>query len=84
MSAPGPIHHVVVTKNNSGAGSVKIYIDGAAVPTADVSAGQIIANTTTDLVFGAGGANPADFDEFALYDQVLTPAEVLTHFQAGS
>ena len=36
------------------------------------------------LAFGASGGNPADFDEFALYDQVLTPDQVAAHYDAGT
>ena len=77
-------HYIVVTKNGSGAGAVKIYIDGVSVPVVDVSPAQVIADTTGVLAFGAAGGNQANFDEFALYDQVLTPTQVAAHFAAGS
>ncbi len=80
----GAYHHIVVTKNATGPGSVKIYIDGAPVTVVDVSAVQAIQNTTTPLQFGDGAASQADFDEFALYDNVLTPAQVAEHYAAGT
>ena len=61
-----------------------MYIDGVPVTVVDVSAVQVIQNTATQLVFGAAGGNQANFDEFALYDGVLTPAQVLSHHDAGS
>ena len=70
----GAYHHIVVTKNGSGPGTVKIYIDGAPVTVVDVSAAQIIQNTAGVLAFGASASNQADFDEFALYDEVLYPS----------
>ena len=76
-------HYIVVTKNGSGAGAVKIYIDGVSVPVVDVSPAQVIADTTGVLAFGAAGGNQANFDEFALYDSVLTPEQVAAHFAAG-
>ena len=77
-------HHVVVTKNASGPGAVKFYIDGVAVGTVDVSPGQVIANSTTPLVFGSSTNSQADFDEFAIYNQVLTPGQIQAHYAAST
>ena len=79
----GAYHHIVVTKNGSGAGAVKFYIDGAPVAVVDVSAAQVIQNTTGVLGFGSGASSPADFDEFALYDGVLTATQIQAHYVAG-
>ena len=80
----GGYHHIVVTKNGAGPGAVKMYIDGQPVTVVDVSAVQVIQNTATELVFGAAGGNQANFDEFALYDDVLTPAQVVGHYVAAT
>ncbi len=64
----GAYHHIAVTKNGSGPGSVKFYIDGALAPSVDVSAAQVIVDNNTLLTFGSAGTTSADYDEFALYD----------------
>jgi amidase len=80
VPADGRYHHVAVTMN--GAGTARIYIDG--VPdTVQVSAVQAIANTAFPLTFGGAAGAQAAFDEFALYDDVLTDAQVVAHDQAG-
>jgi hypothetical protein len=50
----------------------------------DVSAVQVVQDTSGTLQFGDIASNPAAFDEFALYDQVLTPAQVAAHYAAGT
>ncbi|HEX4345351.1 MAG TPA: hypothetical protein VHZ31_07305 [Solirubrobacteraceae bacterium] len=80
----GAYHQIVVTKNGSGPGTVKIYIDGAPVAVVDVSAVQVIQDTSGPLQFGDIASTQAAFDEFALYDQVLTPAQVAAHYAAGT
>jgi subtilisin-like proprotein convertase family protein len=80
----GGYHHIVVTKNGSGAGAVKIYIDGAPVTVVDVSPAQVIQDTNSFLIMGDGASTQADFDEFAVYDGVLTPARVAAHYTAGT
>ena len=80
----GAYHYIVVTKNGSGPGTVKIYIDGVSVPVVEVSAVQVVQDTNTPLQFGDIASNQASFDEFALYDQVLTPAQVAAHYAAGT
>lgn len=74
-------HHIVATKD--GLNSAKIYVDGVDV-TVSVSSVQAIQNTAFPLFFGSGNSTPADFDEFALYDRALTPAEVDTRFARGT
>ena len=73
-------HYVVATMN--GAGTAKIYVDGVDV-TQSVSAVQAIADTAFPLTFGNAAGAPAKFDEFALYDSVLTPAQVSAHYAAA-
>jgi hypothetical protein len=76
-------HHIVVTKNGSGPGTVTIYIDGHAVGTTDVAPGQIIQDDANALAFGSTASTKAQFDEFALYDGVLTAAQVHAHWVIG-
>lgn len=83
VPADSAYHHIVVTKNASGPGTVKIYIDGSPVGVTDVAPAQVTTNSTTPLVFGSPGDSPADFDEFALYARVLTAAQVQAHYVAG-
>jgi DNA-binding beta-propeller fold protein YncE len=82
--ATGAYHHIAVTKNGSGPGSVKFYIDGALAPSVDVSAAQVIVDNNTLLTFGAAGSTPADYDEFAIYDGVLSAAQIQAHYDAGT
>ena len=35
------------------------------------------------LTFGSTATSPATFDEFALYDGVLTQADITEHYVAG-
>ncbi len=79
----GAYHHIAVTKNGSGAGAVKIYVDGSPVGTLDVAPVQVTQNSATPLLFGSVANNQADFDEFALYNHVLTAAQVHAHYVAG-
>jgi DNA-binding beta-propeller fold protein YncE len=80
----GAYHHIAVTKNGSGPGSVKFYIDGAPAPSVDVSAAQVIVDNNTLLTFGAAGSTSADYDEFAIYDGVLSAAQIQAHYDAGA
>jgi hypothetical protein len=73
-------HYVVATMN--GAGTAKIYIDGVDVTT-PVSAVQAIADTAFPLTFGNAAGASAKFDEFALYNSVLTPAQIAAHYAAA-
>ena len=80
----GAYHHIAVTKNGSGPGSVKFYIDGAPAPSVDVSAAQVIVDNNTLLTFGAAGSTSADYDEFAIYDNVLSATQIQAHYNAGN
>jgi hypothetical protein len=79
----GAHHHIVATVSGPGS-TAKIYVDGADV-TQTLPAGnvQVIEDTAFPLTFGIAGGMAANFDEFAVYDQVLTPAEALAHYNAG-
>jgi sugar lactone lactonase YvrE len=73
-------HYVAATMN--GPGTAKIYIDGVDV-TQTVSAVQAIADTAFPLTFGNAAGASARFDGFALYDSVLTPAQIAAHYSAA-
>ena len=76
----GGYHHVAATMD--GPGTAKIYIDGVE-STVPVSTVQAIQDTTLPLFFGTTGTTPADFDEFALYDEALSATEIAAHAAAG-
>jgi hypothetical protein len=78
--ADGNYHHVVATMN--GPGTAKIYIDGVLASTS-LSAVQAIQDTAFPLTFGSAAGAAAQYDEFALYDQVLSPQQVADHHAAG-
>ena len=70
---------VVATK--SGPGDARIYVDGAQ-STVQVSE-QVVLNTAFPLLFGSAASTRASFDEFALYDNALSPGQVYDHFRRG-
>ncbi|MDP2710820.1 MAG: LamG domain-containing protein [Solirubrobacteraceae bacterium] len=82
VPADGLYHHIVVTKDGTGAGSTRIYIDGVE-GTTSVAPAVPIANTTFPLAFGTSGSSSADFDEFAVYDSVLTQEQIDERYEAG-
>jgi subtilisin-like proprotein convertase family protein len=81
--ADGRYHHIAATINGPGS-SARIYVDGADV-TDGVPAGaaQVIQDTSFLLTFGIAAATETKFDEFALYDAVLSPARIAAHYAAG-
>lgn len=79
VPADGRYHHVVATK--SGPGDARIYVDGAQ-STVQVSA-EVVLNTAFPLLFGSAASTRASFDEFALYDNALSPGQVYDHFRRG-
>jgi hypothetical protein len=79
VPADGRFHHIVATKNGTGAGSLHIYIDGVD-STVVVTGVQVIANTTFPLDMSGGASNQHTYDEFALYDGVLSAAQVASHY----
>jgi len=80
VPADGLFHHIAATKIGT---TVKIYVDGVE-GTTPVSPIQVVQNTAFPLLFGSGGTLPATIDEFAIYDQVLTGAEIAAHYAAGT
>lgn len=79
VPADGHFHYIVVTKNGTGAGSVKIYIDNVESTTL-LAPAQVIANTAFPLEISGGASSQHVYDEFALYDGVLSAARVAAHF----
>jgi len=75
-------HHVVATMDGT-LGSARIYIDGVEANTVQV-ANATIQNTAFGLLFATSASTQASYDEFALYDDVLTAAEVAEHYAVGS
>jgi parallel beta-helix repeat protein len=83
--ADGAWHHLVVTYD--GATSIAVYLDGAAVGSAQATSGTLA--TVLDVTgLEVGKDNAAGFfsgtlDEAAIYGTALTPARVAAHFAAG-
>jgi hypothetical protein len=73
-------HHVVATKTGA---ATKLYIDGADV-TGTVT-NQTLVDTTSALLIGGSGTGffNGSIDELAVYDTVLTPAQVALHYAEG-
>src|SRR5207247_10416036 len=76
MKQPGVYHDVVITVN---ATSTLPYLDGALF----VSGSGDPVLVDQDIYY-AGSYNSSDLDEIALYNYVLTPAQILKHFLTGS
>jgi hypothetical protein len=76
--ADGRYHYVVATVN--GANSARIYVDGV-LSTVQVGTVQVIQDTSFPLTLSGPGSTPINFDEFAIYDGVLSAAEVQSHYQ---
>ncbi len=81
IPADGKYHHIVATMN--GAGTAKIYVDGA-LHSAQNSAVQAIQNTTFPITMGSSASTASNYDEMAFYDGVLTATDVAEHFAAGT
>jgi hypothetical protein len=77
----GNYHHIVATKTGN---SVVFYIDGVAAGTTGVSLVQVIANTNQPLQFGEGASAVVAYDEFSVYDSVLSAADVAARYAAGT
>jgi len=83
--ADGAWHHLVVTYD--GATSIAVYVDGAAVSSAQATSGTLA--TVLDLTgLEVGRDNAAGFfngtlDEAAIYSSALSAAKVSAHFAAG-
>jgi uncharacterized repeat protein (TIGR01451 family) len=76
-------HHLVVTKSGS---ATKLYIDG--VDRTGTVSNLTLLNTVSALILGAKNGTSeflaAGIDEFAVYNAVLTVAQTLDHFKAGT
>lgn len=81
VPADGEFHHIAATVD--GPGSARIYIDGVE-DTVQVATVQSLQNTASPLLFGSANSTRATFDEFALYDDALSAAQVVEHFKTGS
>jgi subtilisin-like proprotein convertase family protein len=81
--ADGRYDHIAATINGPGS-TARIYVDGVDV-TDPVPAGaaQVIQDTPFLLTFGISAATETKFDEFALYDGVLSGARIAAHYAAG-
>ncbi|GAA4684253.1 hypothetical protein GCM10025780_32700 [Frondihabitans cladoniiphilus] len=82
----GVWHHVVMTRTRS-TGSIVLFVDGAQVATA--TGGTQSLTSPTEIDFGRlandkGNYYRGSLDDIALYTSALTPAQVLSHYQAGS
>ena len=83
----GQRQHIVATYE---VGSMKLYVDGVSVggapspisPTLPVESGAHALNMLANSVGAAGMVGT--LDEVAYYNVVLTPAQVLAHYQAAS
>ena len=76
-------HHLVAAKHGT---TIRIFLDGSDV-TGAIS-NSTLATTTSALYLGAKNGS-SEFlagliDEFAIYNRVLTAAEVLDHYRAGT
>ena len=82
VPADGRYHHIAVTAD--GPNSARIYIDGDGSNTIQVSKVHVIQDTAFPLTFGSSASSPAQYDEFALYDTVLSQAQVSARYAAGA
>lgn len=82
----GRDHHVVGTYDGTSADSyVTVYVDGVQV-SRTAQTGSLDPQATTLEIGSVGGTSyfNGNIDEAAVYGYGLTPAQVLTHYQAGS
>ena len=82
-------HHIVATKNGTGAGAVEIYLDGVAVGDHAYfdPVSVVIVDNTASLVIGSEpGYSTTDvlIDEIGVYATALTAARVLAHYNAAA
>ena len=79
---PGVWYHVVATYDGS-VGTIYVNGNGSAPTAAD-----FVANVDGDLTVGVRSDSafnfPGSVDEVAIYNQVLSPSDVLAHYQAGT
>lgn len=80
-------HHVVVTRSATGAGGTLIYVDGVEGHTDDVSIDAALVDTAAVLEIGLETGWTGflgTLDEIAIYNSVLTAAQVSAHYRAGT
>ena len=82
-------HYFVITRSTFGVGNTKVYKDGADVTAVGPSIDDpdLLVNASP-VVLGSNQAHatffPGSIDEFAIYNVVLTPSQVATHYAAVS
>ncbi len=74
-SISGEWHYIVLTIDN---GSANLYVDGAFAGTQPVTIDTNFADGSIQL------RGPASFDEFAVYDRVLTQSEISDRWSVGA
>lgn len=77
-------HHVVLIKNGSTSG---LYVDGAAVSVTYPNAVTLVDNNKPFEIgadFDVGRYFNGSIDEVALYNYVLSPAQIMQHYIAGT
>ena len=80
-------HYLVVTGSAGGSsGSLKLYTDGVDTSVSSSYAVESITRTTTTIYMGNAADGGHDFEgsiaSFAIYDRMLTAAEVLQNYNA--
>lgn len=80
--ADGEAHHVVfVFDKNHATENIRVYVDGG--KTASISRGLSLSQGS-EIFFGSwNNTLTGTYDEIAVYDRVLTDAEILDHYEAS-
>jgi hypothetical protein len=79
-------HHIVYIFQSAMANSSELWIDGTRIVTFTASLGGVISN----VVIGSGTNPPTSqnyagtIDEVAIYPTVLTPTQILAHYNKGA
>ncbi|MCL4549721.1 MAG: SpaA isopeptide-forming pilin-related protein [Bacteroidetes bacterium] len=88
--ADGNWHHIAVTVSRTNKQGIVFYLDGVATPYGDPTPYQGSLTNSASLLIGAQQLPHPSFnfkgilDEIELFKRVLTPAEVLAIYNAGS
>jgi hypothetical protein len=82
--ADGKWHHVVFTRQRS-TGIVRLYVDAEEVSNKVGNTNSLTKPATLGIGARPSGAGPfyGLLDELAIYNVVLTPSQILNHFNAG-
>lgn len=86
-AVPDIRHHIVITYDPNGSGTMLLYIDGV-LSTSNLAAAAP-PNVATPMYFGARASGGFDFplfgklDEIALYNYVLPPSIISNHYAAA-